>query len=190
MSRDAALIVVDVQKGLDDPKLGRRSNPDAEANIARMLSAWRVSNRPVFHIRHLSTNEDSPLRPESEGCEIKDEAAPIPGEAVIEKSVNSAFIGTDLEERLREAGSRSVYICGLTTNHCVETTARMAGNLGFETFLVSDACATFDRTGPDGKVHEAEEVHAMTLANLHEEFATITGTESAVEEIESRVGSR
>ncbi len=99
---------------------------------------------------------------------------------MLQKQVNSSFIGTDLEERLRRAGISTLVIAGLTTNHCVETTTRMAGNLGFETYLVSDATATFDRRGPDGVLHTAEEIQAMTLTNLHEEFATIVMTEDVL----------
>ncbi|MGH3087196.1 MAG: cysteine hydrolase family protein [Rubrobacteraceae bacterium] len=185
MRRDAALIVIDVQVGLDDPVWGRRNNPQAERNVARLLDAWRVAGRPVFHARHISERGGSPLRAGSGGCDIKAEARPLSGEPVIEKSVNSAFIGTDLESRLRRGGIHAVVIAGLTTNHCVETTARMAGNLGFETYLVSDATAAFDRAGPDGTLHKAEDVHAMTLANLHGEFAAITDTEGVLKEFES-----
>jgi nicotinamidase-related amidase len=95
---------------------------------------------------------------------------------VIEKRVNSAFIGTSLETDLRRAGCRGLVIVGLTTNHCVSTTARMAGNLGFATWVVSDATATFDRVGPDGALHPAEQIHAIALSDLHGEFATVVDT--------------
>jgi nicotinamidase-related amidase len=178
--KNAALVVVDVQKGMDEQALGNRNNPHAEGNVARLLDAWRETGRPVFHVQHLSTLPDSPLRAGTPGAEIKDEAKPLADEQVIQKSVNSAFIGTDLESRLRRQGIGVLVLAGLTTNHCVETTARMAGNLGFDTYFVSDATATFDRTGPDGTLHEAEDVHAMTLANLHGEFATVVETRSVL----------
>lgn len=177
---NAALVVVDVQKGMDDPAWGLRNNPGAEDNVARLLEAWRASGRPVFHVQHHSTRPDSPLRPGAPGVEIKDSAKPLAGEPVIRKTVNSAFIGTDLEARLRTEGVGVLVLAGLTTNHCVETTARMAGNLGFDTYFVSDATATFDRRGPDGTLHRAEDVHAMTLANLHGEFATVVDTRSVL----------
>lgn len=176
-SADTALIIVDAQTGLDNPVHGRRNNPRAEANMARLLEAWRMARQPLFHVQHLSLDPSSTLAMGTAGTEIKAEVRPEPGEPVIQKHVNSAFIGTDLEKLLRAAGIEKVVIAGLTTNHCVETTTRMAANLGFDTYLVSDGCATFDRAGPDGAVHMAEDIHAMTMANLHEEFATIVTTD-------------
>ena len=175
-----ALILIDIQKGFDDPIWGRRNNPDAEANIAKLLQAWRQTGRPIFHIQHLSQNPLSPLQPDSSGCEFKDIVHPNDGEPVFQKRVNSAFIGTNLEERLKREGITTLIITGLTTNHCVETTTRMAGNLGFHTYLVSDATATFDREGPDGIIYMAEEIQAMTLMNLHQEFATIVTTDDVL----------
>jgi nicotinamidase-related amidase len=99
---------------------------------------------------------------------------------VIEKRVNSCFIGTTLEADLRNRGFDALVIAGLTTNHCVSTTARMAGNLGFTTWVVSDATAAFDRLGPDGAHHEAEQIHAIALADLHGEFATVVDTRTVV----------
>ncbi len=178
--QNAALILVDIQKGFDDPVWGRRNNPDAESNMATLLYTWRQTGRPVFHIQHLSQDPHSPLRAGSSGSEIKDNVRPQDGEPVIQKWVNSAFIGTDLQERLGREGITTLIITGLTTNHCVETTTRMAGTLGFHTYLVSDATATFDRKGPDGVLHTAEDIQAMTLANLHQEFATIVTTDDVL----------
>jgi nicotinamidase-related amidase len=178
LSKQTALIVVDVQKGFDDPKWGQRNNPEAEDNIAKLLATWRQAQCPVFHIQHLSREPNSPLKSESPGCEIKDIVKPLVHEPVIQKHVNSAFIGTNLEARLRQEGCTTLVIVGLTTNHCVSTTARMAGNLGFETYVISDATAAFERTGPDGQHYKAEEIHAISLANLHQEFATVTDTAS------------
>lgn len=169
----AALILIDIQRGFDNPQWGHRNNPDAETNAAALLHAWRQTGRPLFHVQHLSQDAHSPLRAGSPGSEIKEIVLPQAGEPVIQKHVNSAFIGTDLEDRLRCEGITTLIIVGLTTNHCVETTARMAGNLGFLTYVVSDATATFDRRGPDGVLHPAQDIQAMTLANLHQEFATI-----------------
>lgn len=181
LENEAALIVVDVQRGFDDPSWGHRNNPAAEENISFLLARWRREGLPIFHVRHLSVEEGSPLAPDRPGSEIKEAVRPTQDEPVIEKNVNSAFIGTDLETRLRDQGIDTVVLTGLTTDHCVSTTTRMSGNLGFDTYVVADATATFDRTGPDGKHHEAEKVHEMALVNLHEEFATIINTATLLE---------
>jgi len=184
LSGNAALVIVDVQKGFDDPRWGRRNNPEAEANIAKLLEAWRRSHRPIFHIQHSSREKDSPLRPGTAGHGIKEIVAPRRGEVVVRKHVNSGFIGTDLEERLRGSKIGTIVVVGLTTDHCVATTARMAGNLGFETYVVSDATATFDRLGPDGKSYRAEDVHAINLASLHNEFAKIVDTNELLKRLD------
>jgi nicotinamidase-related amidase len=176
-----ALILIDIQQGFSDPRWGRRNHPDAEAQAARLLRAWRRVGWPVVHIQHRSVEPNSPLRPDQPGAEFQAIVAPVDSEQVFTKSVNSAFIGTRLEAHLRDQRVRSVVICGLTTNHCVETTTRMSGNLGFETYLAEDACATFDRVGPDENVWPAERIHAMTLANLHGEFATIVTVAEVLE---------
>jgi len=172
-----ALLLIDVQRGFDDPFWGPRNNPDAEHKMLRLLEAWRRTGQPIFIVQHLSTSPTSPLRPDRPGCELKGGFEPRAGEALIQKRVNSAFIGTDLEQRLRDGGIGRVVIAGLTTPHCVSTTARMAGNLGFETSVVEDAVAAFDLVGHDGVRHIAEEVHAVSLATLSGEFATIVSTD-------------
>lgn len=183
LAPNAALILVDIQQGFDDPSWGPRNNPEAEPNAARLLAAWRAGGLPVIHIQHRSTEPESPLRPGQPGIEFNPLVMPRHGEPVITKQVNSAFIGTDLESFLRQQQVEQVVIVGLTTNHCVETTTRMAGNLGFAPILVADATATFDREGPDGTVWPAATIHAVTLANLHGEFATIATTGEVLEEL-------
>lgn len=172
-----ALLIIDVQQGLDEPRLGARNNPAAERNMARLLAKWRARGRPIFHVQHMSTELDSPLRPELPGNAIKREVAPIGGEAVIQKRVNSAFIGTDLRERLEAAGIESLVVVGLTTDHCISTTVRMADKLGFRATVVADATAAHERFSYDGKHFAAETVHELALANLHREFAAILTTD-------------
>ena len=179
-SSETALILVDVQEGLDEPRLGQRNNPAAEANMARLLRHWRQHGRPVFHIQHMSTEPNSPLRPGLPGNAIKAVVAPRGAEPVIQKQVNSAFIGTDLGARLRAAQIDSLVIVGLTTDHCVSSTARMAGDLGYDTVVVADATAAHEQRSYDGSHHEAETVHRLALANLHREFATILTTEQVL----------
>jgi nicotinamidase-related amidase len=182
LPKDAVLLIVDVQKGMDVyAKEYNRNNPDLEKNIARLQSAWRKSGRPVIHVQHLSAEPNSPLRPGQAGVEIKDEVKPLTGEPVVQKSVSSAFIGTTLEKDLRRRGVTTLVVVGMQTNMCVSTTARMAGNLGFTTYVVSDATATFDNTGPDGKRYGSELLHNVALADLHGEFSTVVDTKTVLE---------
>ena len=189
-SSRTALIVVDVQRAFDEWEAAgkRRNNPEAVARIAELLAAFRTSAAPIFHIRHASMRANSSFAPGATGYPVKDEAREIEGEPVIVKRVNSAFIGTDLEHRLRAADIKTLVICGATTNHCVETTTRMAGNLGFDACLVRDATWTFDRVGPDGDAHSAEDIHAMSLANLNGEFARIVSAAEAIAGLEDAGG--
>jgi nicotinamidase-related amidase len=178
LPRNATLIIIDVQQGFDEPVWGQRNNPQAEENIARLLAAWRRTQRPIIHVQHLSGEPDSTLRPDHPGSAIKPIVQPLPGEPVIQKSVNSAFIGTDLEARLRQDDLHTLVIVGLTTDHCVSTTTRMAGNLGFDTYVISDATATFERDGYDGRHYSADEIHAVSLVSLNGEFATVVATDT------------
>lgn len=172
-----ALINVDVQKAIDDPSWGDdRNNRHAEANIARLLARWREKGWPIFHIRHVSRDPHSTYR----DSPFKDEVMPLAGERVIEKSTNSAFIGTALEQELRNSGVNEVVITGVITNNSVEASARMSGNLGFRTIVVSDATATFGRRDYHGRWRSADEVHAMSLANLDGEYATIMDTDAVL----------
>ena len=188
-SSTPALLIIDVQQGFDDPVWGPRNNPHAESEIARLLEAWRAARGPIFHIRHDSGELQSPLRPGQPGNQIKAEARPLAGEPVIGKSVNSAFIGTDLEARLRRHGVDAVVIAGITTNHCVSTSARMAGNLGFATYVVANATATFDRAALDGSIRSAEEVHAAALSDLNDEFAIILSSDEAISKLKDHQDS-
>lgn len=168
-----ALLLIDVQRAFDDPRYGPRNNPGAEAAMAGLLRACRERGLPVVHVQHASTEPDSLLRHELPGHALKPEVAPAEGEPVVVKQVHNAFVGTDLETRLRTQGVDTLVIAGLTTDHCVSTTARMAGDLGFDTRLVADACATFDRADVDGRVLTAAEIHDVHLASLHREFCTV-----------------
>jgi nicotinamidase-related amidase len=179
MSHDldrTALVVVDVQQGMEDPWWGPRNNPECEANIARLVTAWREARRPVVFVRHDSVNPDSPLRPGQPGNDVK----PIvegPPDVLVVKRVNSAFYGEpDLHAWLQERGLTGVAVTGIQTNFCCETTARMAGNLGYDTLFVLDATHTFDLPAHGGGTIPAEEVARMTASNLQGEFADVVMT--------------
>ncbi|MEM6437321.1 MAG: isochorismatase family protein, partial [Cyanobacteria bacterium P01_D01_bin.115] len=123
----------------------------------------------------------SPLRADQPGCEFKSEVKPLSHEPIFQKTVNSAFIGTSLESHLRDNAIYALVVVGLTTDHCVSTSTRMAANLGFKVFLVSDGTATFERTSYNGKHYTAEEIHGATLASLHNEFAVIVSANEVIE---------
>lgn len=173
MIENSALVVIDVQKGLAEPSLGERNNPGAEANMARLLAAWRRYQWPVIHVRHCSVEPASPLRPELPGNAYKDEVLPLAGEKEFTKTVNSAFIGTGLERYLRDNGISNLVIIGLTTDHCVSASTRMASDLGFDVILVTDATAAFERRGYDGVYYSADEIHRVNLVSLDGEFCRL-----------------
>jgi nicotinamidase-related amidase len=170
---DAALIVINMQIAIDDPRWGPRNNAGAESLIAALISAWRAEALPLVHIRHDSTEPDSPYRPGSPGHAFKPEAAPLAGETVIGKSANSAFIGSALEETLDALGVTTLVVCGVLTHNSVEATVRHAGNLGYRVFLVADACWAVDKTDLSGRLWPAADVHALSLANMHGEYADV-----------------
>jgi nicotinamidase-related amidase len=176
-----ALLVVDVQRAFDEAGVwGRRNNPDCEANVAALVTAWRAEGRPVVFVRHDSTEPGSSLGPDAPGNAFKPEVSGEP-DLLVTKQVNSAFHGDpDLAGWLRDRDLAGVAICGITTNHCCETTARVGGNLGFDVLFVLDATCTFDREGPDGTVMTAEELARATATNLHGEFATVLSTADLV----------
>lgn len=170
---NTALLVIDMQMGFDDPAWGARNNPEAEANVAALIAAWRAAKAPIIHVHHDSSDPASRLRPGAPGNSVKPEARPLGQEKVFRKTVNSAFVGTRLEAELRAMGARALAVVGLTTNHCISTTVRMASNLGFKTLVAADATATFDRVGLNGEVRLAEDVHNAALSDLQDEFAEI-----------------
>ena len=197
----SALILVDIQQAFQHPTFWgtSRSTPQFEDNIPRLLSAFRKaaaqqgdeveSDVSIIHIRHASLSSGSILNPNNgKGHEFMAIAQPLEGEMIIQKHVNSAFIGTDLENILRKLKVQRLFLCGLTTDHCVSTTTRMAANLGWRNepetpghveggnvLLIEDACATHNRDDLD-----AESMHKAGLASLRNEFAEIIKTDQAI----------
>lgn len=178
LSTNTALIIVDIQKGFDDLAYwgGNRNNPNAEKNAKAILEKFRQLKLPIFFIQHCSQNPDSILHESNAGNELKDGFAPLDHEYLIKKNVNSSFIGTDLKDLLDKLSIKNTVIVGITTEHCVSTTTRMSGNFGYNTYVIEDACATFDKIGIDGKKYSAQEIHMMELSCLNNEFAKVLTT--------------
>ncbi|MGQ1911301.1 cysteine hydrolase family protein [Marinifilum sp. RC60d5] len=178
ISENTALLLIDLQKGFNDIAYwgGGRNNLQAEENAGKILEIWRENEWPLYHIQHCSTTEESPLHPQNSGNEFLELTQPRAGEIIIKKNVNSAFIGTDLKEQLDSNGIKKLVIVGLTTDHCISTTTRMAGNFGYETYLIGDATATFDKIGVKGEKFSAQLIHDTALASLHGEFARVIST--------------
>ena len=182
---ETGLLLVDLQVGVDvlehwGGPTGRRNNPDAEARQAALLAAWRAAGLPVVFTLHDSREAASPLKAALPTGAPKPGLGPRDGEVVVTKDVNGGFFGTNLELELRRAAVARLVVAGFFTNMCVETTARTAGNLGFDTYVVGDACATTNRIGPDGLDHEPELIHQLSLASLHGEFCTVLQTTDAL----------
>ncbi|WP_336341739.1 cysteine hydrolase family protein [Pseudomonas atacamensis] len=173
LQSNTALIIIDQQKGILHPRLGRRNNPQAEERMLELLALWRLRGRPVIHVQHLSRSPDSVFWPEQDGVEFQERFVPRDGEWLVQKQVPDAFCASGLEAQLREAGIGQLIIVGVATNNSVESTARTAGNLGFDTWVAEDACYTFDKADYFGTPRTAEEVHGMSLGNLHGEYATV-----------------
>lgn len=173
-----ALLVIDVQQGMDAPRMGTRNNPAAERRIVELLASWREARRPVIHVQHLSHDPDSPLHPDAPGHALKREVGPIEDEPLFPKTTNSAFLSTPLEVHLHREGITSLVLVGLTTDHCVSSTARSGSDLGFDVTIVEDATATFERKGPDGVRFPAEQVHRVALSSLYGEFAQVRSTDA------------
>lgn len=180
MPLGATLLIVDMQKAIDHPDWGVRNNPDAERRGAALLEAWRAAGRPVVHIKHDSVEPCSHYRPGQSGNDFKTEFLPRNGERVTVKHTGSAFVDTALEQELRAAGVSALVVFGVVTNNSIETTVRHAGCLGFRVYLVEDACFAFARCDRAGTPHSAEEVHAMSLANLEGEYCKVVHSHSIV----------
>lgn len=178
------LVVVDAQRAFDDPGWGERNNPDMEQKLAAALEIWRRHAAPIIHVRHASTDPGGRFVPGTRAFDYKPEALPRDGEAELVKNVNNAFVGTDLEERLRRDHTTTVAVAGLTTDHCCATTARMASDLGFETWLIEDALATHARVDWAGEPISAEAMHHSALASFHGEFGEVLSLAAAAERLQ------
>ena len=180
--QNPALILVDIQKGFLDEDYwgGGRNNKNAEIICGTILRKWRELKLPIIHVRHSSTNIDSKLHESSPGFEFNNHVSPLPDEVVLTKNVNSAFIGTDLKSILDKSKTQIIIIVGMTTNHCISTTARMSGNLGYDTYLISDSTACYNTKTINGDIIDCEVVYETSLASINEEFATVINSEELI----------
>lgn len=172
----AVLLPIDMQQAFDAPPWPRRWNEAVDANGLALLKAWRECGRPIVHVRHDSVAEGSSLAPGSAGNRFRPGFEPLAGEALVTKSVNSAFIGTDLDLRLRRLGARHVIAFGISTDMCVSTTVRTGANMGWDMMLVADACDCFDLPDGSGGAIPAETVQAAHVATLGFEFCQVLST--------------
>ena len=180
LSSDAVLLVIDMQMAIDDPRWGEINHPGADAQVAALLAGWREVGLPVVHVRHDSPEAGSPYRAGGPGHAFKPCAAPRAGEPVFAKQTTSAFADGRLDAALSRLGVTCLVVCGVLTQNSVEATARAAGDLGYRVFVVEDACRASGKTDLTGRRWRADEVHALSLANLAGEYARIVSTQSAI----------
>ncbi len=182
------LILIDLQEAINDPKWGPRNNPDAEDKLRHLLDGWRLLGGPIVHIRHNSTEPASPYRPDQPGNAFIAEVVPLPDETIIEKQAHSAFIGTNLEQHLRNNNQASLVLAGVLTHNSLEATARHAGDLGFLAHVVADASWAVETTDFSGKLRSAEDVHNLSLAHLDDEYAKVIDTAEALALLTEKAG--
>ena len=175
-ARLPALIIIDMQNCMRATVTGARNNTSAEEKILLLLSDWRKAGGTVVHVRHISQSAASPFRPGQPGVEFQESFAPRIGEYVLDKNVPDAFFRSGLETWLRARKINQLVIVGVSTNNSVEATVRTAGNHGFEVQLVADATFAFEKRDYNGVLRTAEDVHAMSLANLDGEYAAVVTT--------------
>lgn len=180
---NTALIIIDQQQGLDNPKLGPRNNPGAETVMLKLLGAWRAARWPIIHVKHRSIEPDSVFWPDQRGFEFKPDFLPQGDELIIEKSIPCAMLTTDLKKILDQRNIRKIVLVGASTNNSVEATARTASGRGFKVVIVEDACFTFAKSDYFGKARTAQEVHAMSLANVDKEYAQIINSALLLKEL-------
>ena len=181
----AVLLPIDMQQAFDADGWPRRWNRNADANGLALLAAWRAAARPIIHVRHDSVQPGSSLAPGSPGNAFRPGFEPLTGEALVTKSVNSAFIGTDLDLRLKRLGAKHVVTFGISTDMCVSTTVRTGANMGWDMILVPDASDCFDLPDGDGGTIPAADVHRAHVATLAFEFCRTFSTEELTRRAEA-----
>lgn len=177
LNASTALVIIDVQKALDEPEYADKNNPEYNLRIQDLLSIWRARDLPVFHVKHSSHDPLSPYFSLTPSNEFQEDTGPLPGEAVVTKEVSCAFINTALGSMLRMDGCEELIVCGAVTHNSVDATVRHASCLGFKTFVVEEACTAIPVAHKNGKIWNAEEVHELYLSVLDGEYAQVISIE-------------
>ena len=185
----SVLLPIDNQRGFSGPLWHRHQTRAADSYGLRLLDCWRTLAFPIIHIKHDSIDPSSPLRPGHPGNAFRPGFGPLQGEGLVSKSVNAAFIGTDLELRLRRLDVQTVVLFGYSIDMCVSTTARVASNLGYRTIVVADASACADIIDAHGRIHAADLARAH-LATLNNEFADVVNTDDVIRALSVLQGER
>ncbi len=181
----AALIIVDVQKAMDDPRYGVRGQLDAESNIARLLAHWREAGGPIIHIRDNAADPASPYAPGKPSYAFKDEVKPLEDELIIDKHSSNPFVDTTLLSRLQALAVKQLVVCGAHLQHCVESTVRAAAALGFEVTVPSDCVVATDARDIDGRRWSADDIHAITLGVLNGNHATVLTSAQLMQRVDA-----
>lgn len=176
IDQNAALIVIDVQEALDHCEDGPLNNPEAEHNILKLIEMWRTEKRPLFFVQYHSPRPQSPFNKDAPYGKLKEPFRPLPGESLIIKQFENAFMQTTLETQLRERNIRTLIFTGFFTDQCVASSAKVANNLGFHVMVLADGTGTTGCTGHDGKKYQAEDIHQLTLGGLQRDDITIMET--------------
>ncbi|MFM8750138.1 cysteine hydrolase family protein [Rhabdaerophilum sp.] len=178
------LLPVDLQLAFDRAPWPPRNNPASDENGLALLAAWRRKGWPIIHVRHDSVEPGSTLTPGTPGHTFRPGFVPREGEPLVTKSVNSAFIGTDLDLRLKRIGADAVVVFGISTDMCVSTSVRTGANMGWRMILAADACFCFDQKDLDGTVIPADAIHRAHVATLGAEFATAVTTAAILKAVD------
>ncbi|HEX5841827.1 MAG TPA: cysteine hydrolase family protein [Pseudomonas sp.] len=169
---NATLLVIDAQEEYRSGVLQLPGLDAALAQIAQLLAAARAQGSAIVHVKHLGI-PDGLLDPRGPRGQHLPEAAPLPGELVVEKRMPNAFSGTELHERLQALGHLDLIVCGFMTHSSISTTVRATKDYGYRCTLVDSACATRDLPTLDGQVISAAEMHRAEMIALADNFAAV-----------------
>jgi nicotinamidase-related amidase len=178
----SALLVVDAQESFKiSPRWARRSNPQFEHNVSALIDAWRDASLPVIFILH--TDDDPGFSRDSPELRLMDFIKRRESEPLLLKDTRNSFTSTDLEQRLDALGVRRVVLTGIQTEQCVETTTRVAADLGYDADFVTEATMTFPIVNrATGEELSTADIIERTEFVLRDRFARIATVKQLVEE--------